>query len=130
VTGGGPRYRIYPTADGRHLAAAPIEERFWARFCELAGVDETADADAVAAVIAGKSADEWRQVFAGEDVCCSIVEDLQTAVDDPHVQARGLFRRTVSAGGERMPALPVPLVEDYRDPEADREAPALAQERP
>jgi crotonobetainyl-CoA:carnitine CoA-transferase CaiB-like acyl-CoA transferase len=93
-------------------------------------VDETADADAVAAVIAGKSADEWRQVFAGEDVCCSIVEDLQTAVDDPHVQARGLFRRTVSAGGERMPALPVPLVEDYRDPEADREAPALAQERP
>jgi hypothetical protein len=29
-----------------------------------------------------------------------------------------------------MPALPVPLVEDYRDPEADREAPALAQERP
>jgi len=125
VTGGGPRYRIYRTSDGRHLAAAPIEERFWSRFCHLIGVDETADAEAVATAIAGKTAAEWQHIFAGEDVCCSIVEDVRAAVQDPHVVARGLFRRTVDAGGVRIPALPLPLVEDYRDPVADREAPGL-----
>ena len=125
VTGGRPRYRIYRTSDGRHLAAAPIEERFWSRFCHLIGLDETADVEAVATVIAGKTAADWQDIFAGEDVCCSIVEDVRAAVQDPHVVARGLFRRTVNAGGVRIPALPLPLVEDYRDPVADRDAPDL-----
>lgn len=130
VTGGGPRYRIYRTSDGRHLAAAPIEDRFWSRFCHLIGVDDTADAEAVAAAIAGKTAAEWQSILAGEDVCCSIIEDVRTAVQDPHVAARGLFRRTVNVGGERIPALPLPLVEHYRDPVADREAPDLPATKP
>jgi len=28
LTGGSPRYRIYRTSDGRHVAAAPLEDRF------------------------------------------------------------------------------------------------------
>ena len=130
VTGGGPRYRIYRTSDGRYLAAAPIEERFWRRFCALIAVSETAEATTVAAAVAGKTAAEWQGIFAGEDVCCSIVADMSEAVKDPHVVARGLFRRTVTAGDTTMPALPLPLVEDYRDPIPDREAPGLpAMER-
>ena len=34
VTGGSPRYNIYRTADGRFLAAAPLEDRFWNNFCD------------------------------------------------------------------------------------------------
>src|SRR5258708_18990273 len=32
VTGGSPRYNIYATADGRYLAAAPLEQKFWYNF--------------------------------------------------------------------------------------------------
>lgn len=28
LTGGTPRYQIYRTRDGRHIAAAPLEQRF------------------------------------------------------------------------------------------------------
>ena len=34
VTGGTPRYQLYPAADGRIVAAAPIEQKFWETFCE------------------------------------------------------------------------------------------------
>ena len=40
VTGGSPRYNLYRTADGRWLAAAPLEDRFWANFCEAIGLDQ------------------------------------------------------------------------------------------
>ncbi len=39
LTGGSPRYNIYPTADGRYLAAAPLEDRFWANFCDLSALN-------------------------------------------------------------------------------------------
>jgi hypothetical protein len=34
LTGGSPRYQIYPTKDNRHVAAAPLEQKFWESFCE------------------------------------------------------------------------------------------------
>jgi len=61
VTGGSPRYRIYGTRDGRFVAAAPIEDRFWTKFCEIVGVPETADAQTVEARLAQESC-----VLAGE----------------------------------------------------------------
>ncbi|MQA67301.1 MAG: CoA transferase [Alphaproteobacteria bacterium] len=39
VTGGSPRYRLYPTRDGRMVAAAPLEQAFWERFCDLIDLD-------------------------------------------------------------------------------------------
>lgn len=38
LTGGTPRYQIYRTSDGRHIAAAPLEQRFWNVFCEVIGL--------------------------------------------------------------------------------------------
>jgi crotonobetainyl-CoA:carnitine CoA-transferase CaiB-like acyl-CoA transferase len=35
VTGGSPRYGLYPTKDGRVVAAAPLEQKFWETFCDL-----------------------------------------------------------------------------------------------
>ena len=88
LSGGSPRYQIYPTADGRYLAAAPLEEKFWQRFCELIDLDpelRPGDADrikaidAVTTIISSKSSTHWQQLFEGEDVCCSIVLDLSEA---------------------------------------------------
>lgn len=125
VTGGSPRYQIYRTSDGRYLAAAPIEDRFWNNFCDLIGLapelrSANADPDeakrAIAAIIAGRSAEAWRETFEGHDVCCSIVASLQEAVADPHFAARGSFSREVRIGDATLPALPTSIAGCFRRP--------------
>jgi crotonobetainyl-CoA:carnitine CoA-transferase CaiB-like acyl-CoA transferase len=123
VTGGSPRYRIYRTADDRFLAAAPLEQRFWDRFCELIGLEERLRDDAldpastiagVAGLILAGTAAHWQALFQGEDVCCAIVASLEEALEDPQVQARGLFDHVLSADGRSLPALPVPVAPAFR----------------
>ncbi len=125
LTGGSPRYQIYRTADGRYLAAAPLEDKFWSNFCELIGLapelrddarDAAATRAAVAQIIAGAGAEEWRRRFAGQDVCCSIVASLEEALADPHFRARRLFERGLAGTPGRIPALPVPVVDAFRGP--------------
>jgi crotonobetainyl-CoA:carnitine CoA-transferase CaiB-like acyl-CoA transferase len=135
VTGGSPRYRVYPTADGGHLAAAPLEDRFWKAFCDAVGLperwrDDTTDpagtAAAVAALVATRTAEHWRRTFAEVDACASVVVDLEHAVTEPHVAARSLFARSVvTPTGERMPALPTPWAPGLADPETPATVPAL-----
>ena len=130
LTGGSPRYQLYPTADGRVVAAAPLEDKFWRTFCKLIGVAETADIATVGTVIAGETAEHWRAVFTGRDCCCSVVATLEEALQDPQFRQRGLFdRRLANADGQTMPALPLPLAPHFRDaPEQDRAAPVLGQD--
>lgn len=123
VTGGSPRYQIYATADGRHLAAAPLEEKFWNNFCSIielpedmrsSGADPKAAIAAVATIIKRKSAAEWKAKFEGQDVCCSIVARLEEAVADPHFAARQIFDRKLSVAGKTVPALPLPVADVFR----------------
>jgi len=136
LTGGSPRYQIYPTSDGRHVAAAPLEPHFWDNFCDAIGLaehfrDDDADPQgtmtAVSALIAAKPAGQWRAIFAGADCCCSIVATLEEALAEPHFRARGLFdRRIENETGARAPALPLPLADMFRQPSGDvGSAPAL-----
>jgi crotonobetainyl-CoA:carnitine CoA-transferase CaiB-like acyl-CoA transferase len=123
VTGATPRYQIYRTGDGRYLAAAPLEEKFWQHFCALielpeklrdANADPVAVRTAVAALISLRTADAWSSLFKGHDVCCSIVATLEEAAADPHFVARRSFARTLRAGDLSIPALPVPIVAGFR----------------
>jgi crotonobetainyl-CoA:carnitine CoA-transferase CaiB-like acyl-CoA transferase len=130
LTGGSPRYRLYPAADGKVVAAAPLEQKFWENFCDIVGLepalrddgrDPAATIARVAELIGARTGEEWRARFAGRDCCCSIVADIATALRDPHFEARGLFaQRLTNGAGASIPALPVPL-----DP-AFRGAPDLA----
>lgn len=133
LTGGSPRYRVYRTRDGRYLAAAPLEQRFWARFCEIIGLDPAlrddrpdpdATTNAVAGIIAGRTAEEWTSLFGGEDVCCAIAATLEEAVADPAFASRDLFSRGVQTpDGRILPALPLPLDASLRDPTPEKPAP-------
>ena len=134
VTGGSPRYRLYPTADGKIVAAAPLEQKFWDEFCDIISLDPPlredardpdATARAVAAAIRAKTAEEWRARFTGRDCCCSIVATLKEAVADP--QFRDRFGHVlVNEAGALMPALPVPIEDGFRAPaEEAQSAPAL-----
>ena len=136
LTGGSPRFQIYPTSDGRFLAAAPLEERFWERFAELIGLeaphrddrrDPVASKARIAEIIRGHDAAHWQARFAGADVCCTAVASLEEAVRDPHFVGRGLFAHVLSDGaGGSMPALPVPLAPLFRAA-AEKTCPALGE---
>jgi alpha-methylacyl-CoA racemase len=123
LVGGSPRYRLYPTSDGKIVACAALEPKFWEAFTKAIGLapqhandgkDPQATAEAVAAVIKEKTADQWRPIFAAADCCVTVVASLEDAVRDPHFVGRGLFDREVLVGGKRFPALPVPIAPVFR----------------
>ena len=139
LTGGSPRYQIYPTRDGQHVAVAALEQKFWERFCELIELDEPLRTDAddpaatlagIAELIAAGDAAKWRSTFEGEDCCCSVVQSLEQAFADPHFRARGLFDHKIeNEGGDTLPAIAVPVIPAFRgDPEQPRIAPALGSD--
>lgn len=136
LTGGSPRYRIYRTADDRYLAAAPLEDKFWANFTRIIMLPEElrlTQADprtviaAIEAIIANRSAAQWQAAFAGQDVCCSIVATLEEAAKDPHFAARKLFAHPLKAGGREIPALPIPVAPAFRSSAGRAAAPALGE---
>jgi alpha-methylacyl-CoA racemase len=125
LSGGSPRYQLYPTKDGKLVCCAALEQRFWEPFCAAIGlapewIDDSRDPAgtkaAVAAVIAGRSADEWRPLLAAADCCVTIMASLEEALRDPHFVGRGLFAHTIAGpSGAIMPALPVPIDPAFRD---------------
>jgi alpha-methylacyl-CoA racemase len=137
LVGASPRYRLYPTKDGKLVACGAIEQKFWAAFSKAIGLpaefvndlrDPNATRDAVAKLIAARTSDEWRPIFAAADCCTTIVVPLEQAMRDPHFVARGLFDHKVeSASGKTIPALPLPIAPGFRDRPGAKKAPPLAK---
>ena len=90
LTGGLACYRIYATADGRHLTVAALEPVFFSRLCELLdlphligrqhdpGSQEEIGA-ALAERISSKPLAAWLELFDGEDVSVGPVSTLEEA---------------------------------------------------
>lgn len=110
LTGAVACYRVYRTADGRHLAVGALELKFWQTFCAAAGLPqlksrhwslgEAPDSDAardtiaqVAACIAQRPLAEWEAVFAAVDCCVTPVLTPAEALAHPQAAARGLVHR-------------------------------------
>lgn len=125
TTGATARYAIYRTRDSRFIAAAPLEEKFWSNFTAILGLGLDAGRDEVSRAIAGRDSDELMAALSARDTCCSLVVTVAEAMTDPHNAARGVFARLVAVGEEAVAALPLPLVDDYRSPEAIGQAPTL-----
>jgi crotonobetainyl-CoA:carnitine CoA-transferase CaiB-like acyl-CoA transferase len=139
LSGGSPRYQIYPTRDGKFVCCAALEQRFWEPFAAAIGLapeliddrrDPAACIAAVAKIIAGRSAEEWRPVFAAADCCVTVMATLREALGDPHFAERGLFAHKVAGpSGATMPALPVPIDPKFRaDPNMPKPVPKLSGE--
>lgn len=134
LTGGSPRYQVYRTSDGKFVAAAPIEQKFWVNFCNLIGLsDEDRDScdnraviSEVGKVISGQTAENWQAIFKRADCCCSIVKSLEQALNDNHFQYRGLFEyQIMNEEGAEIAALPVCVAPQFR---ADDISPQTAPE--
>ena len=135
LVGGSPRYQLYPTKDGKIVACGAIEQKFWQGFTASIGLsaefeDDTRDPKAthvaVAKLIAARTADEWRPIFAKADCCTTIVIPLQEAMHDRHFIERGLFAHQIAtASGKIMPALPLPISPEFRAAPGAKKAPPL-----
>jgi len=85
LTGGAACYRIYETADGRHLTVAALEPRFWQNLCDLVGRPDLAgrafepDLPELAEVFRRRTLDEWRAALEGKDTCVGPVLTLAEA---------------------------------------------------
>ena len=137
LVGGSPRYQLYPTSDGKLVACGALEPKFWAAFIRAIGLpeqfandfrDPKATRAAVAILIAARSADEWRPIFAAADCCTTIVVPLEEAIRDQHFVERGLFDHAVACGsGKTIPALPLPIAPQFRDTAGAKKAPPLGK---
>ncbi len=137
LTGGTPRYQLYRAKDGRYIAAAPLEQRFWEAFCRVIGLDAAFRDDsqnpqatyaAVAEIIARHDSSYWRDAFAGKDVCAAVVNTLSEAAAHPHFRSRGLFERRLHGGAHEAPDVVLPLVARFRRPASEQAVwPALGE---
>jgi crotonobetainyl-CoA:carnitine CoA-transferase CaiB-like acyl-CoA transferase len=110
LTGGAACYRVYETADGRHLAVGALELKFWEAFCAAAGLPELAanhwargelpGSEAAHATIAhvashlrGRPLADWMTIFDGADACVTPVLTPAEALAHPQAVARRVVRR-------------------------------------
>lgn len=88
--GGDPRYGVYPTNDGRHVAVAAVDEPFWTNLVRLLDlpidphIASTASnhaeiEDHLARAIGAHSAATWAETFDQNDVCCRVVATPEEA---------------------------------------------------
>ncbi len=97
--GGFACYNIYETKDGRFFSVAPIEDKFWKRFCEVMGKEEWKGLNTkeeyqekliaeLSQIFKSKTFDQWREIFAKEDICVEPVLNLEEAFNQPYVEER------------------------------------------
>jgi alpha-methylacyl-CoA racemase len=113
LDGGAPFYDTYRCQDGKWLSVGAIEPQFYARFLELAGIEDPdfreqwdrrqwpALKEKLAAVILTRSRDAWCESMAGTDACVAPVLDMEEAPQHPHNRARQTF---VDVSGVTQPA--------------------------
>ena len=138
LSGGSPRYNIYETKDKRYLAVAPIEDRFWNKFCEVIDLDITYKdqkktdqeiMEKVRSIIKTKTSGYWDKVFKKADCCCTVVKSLKEAVGDDHFISRNLFSKKVKINDETvLPSLPLPISKQFLSPKIIKSFPTLGEQ--
>jgi crotonobetainyl-CoA:carnitine CoA-transferase CaiB-like acyl-CoA transferase len=101
--GGAPCYGIFRCSDAHYVTLGALEQHFWARFCDLAGVpefksDPFPEGDArerqfqrLEAVFRTRTRAQWVELFVQHDIPGGPVNTMREAFDDPHVKARELL---------------------------------------
>ena len=135
LSGGSPRYNIYKTIDGSYVAAAPLEDRFWNKFCEAIELpkkffkmqnDQEKVIQEIRKIIGQKEKNYWLDVFNKADCCCSIVKSIEEAINDNHFKVRKIFEnKIINNLGEEIPALPIPVDMQFRKDQKRASAPSL-----
>ena len=120
-TGGAPCYNIFRCKDGHHVTIGALEEHFWARFCDMAGVPElkneqfpegearTRQFRRLDDVFAERTRAEWVELFFKHDIPGGPVNTMREAFDDPQVRAREMLLHVDHPVEGRIPQLGFPV---------------------
>ena len=100
--GPSPGYSYYEAADGKWVAVAASEEKFWIALCESLELPDLVDSPRPAeeldqelrAVFLTRDADDWLTLLLREGLAAAPVNSVADAVHDPQVESRGLLYRT------------------------------------
>jgi len=102
LSGAVPFYNVYKTADGRFIAIAPLEAKFWIELCETLGLEKYEDKqyatdemgpmrNDLARILVQRSRDEWVKILGQRSIPCAPVYDVDETLNDPHVRSRDLI---------------------------------------
>ena len=98
---GGSLYDFYEAKDGKYISFGGLEPQFFSAFCNTIGCPDLIEGGVmpkeidqvktrVRKIIKTKTRDEWEKSFKDVDACVEPVLTLSEALDDPHVNHRGL----------------------------------------
>lgn len=107
LAGGIAPYRTYETKDGRYVALAALEPKFWFGFCAAVGIEpdpaalfagahQAAFIAKLEALFKERTLSEWQSLIEATDVCLEPVLNPSEALEDPHLNARNVFGDTAS----------------------------------
>jgi alpha-methylacyl-CoA racemase len=134
LTGAYACYNVYEAKDGKRVTLAALEPKFWANFANAVERADLLVDDHVAPEIqddlraklsglfAAHSAAEWDALLNDADCCFAIVNELDHALNDPHIQARGMM----SVSDEDAPLMSSPI-RFGADPIAGKPAPGYGE---
>lgn len=121
VGGGYAFYNVYETKDGKFIALGCLEEKFWQEFCRAVGRGDLAKdhivpsprreevVEEVRAILKGRTREEWLALFGNYRMCCSPVNSLGEALEDPQIRFRGLWYNLEGPGGVMIPQQSFPV---------------------
>jgi crotonobetainyl-CoA:carnitine CoA-transferase CaiB-like acyl-CoA transferase len=122
-----PCYAAYQTLDGRWMALAALEPKFWQAFCaavemphrlydgHLGGEEGEPLRAELRALFASRTQAEWVARLEGVDCCCAPVSEPQDLTSDPMFVERGVFFEVRDDRGEPWPQTATPLTPSARD---------------
>ncbi|GAB3537922.1 CaiB/BaiF CoA-transferase family protein [Noviherbaspirillum agri] len=115
LTGALPNYSVYECADGKHVAMAALEPKFFRNFCaavdrpDLAGMplgpgeSGAALRAALSALFKSRPRDAWEDLLGDKDCCVSAIYTPEEAINNEQVRARGLVETVDGKPAFRMP---------------------------
>ena len=121
-----PLVNIYRTSDDRYLSLCMLQsDKYWGRFCELAGRPDLATDDrfvnseararngeagvaALDALFATKPLAEWREILHRQDGQWEVVQDVGEIKDDPQIQANEILQPVNYEDGRQLYMVSVP----------------------
>ncbi len=120
LSGAAACYRVYRTRDGRFVALAALEPRFFARLCDAVGRPDLAGrqleqdgrgpVEELEALFASRTRDEWTRLGREQDLCLTPVLEGDEPREDPQLLARGVFCEVATPWeGRSLPAIGTPV---------------------
>ena len=103
LDGGAPFYRVYETADRRHVAVGALEPQFFANLLTGLELDQsevgsqhdrsnwTVMQERFAGIFATRTRDDWAEHFQGREACVAPVLSMEEAPRHPHNLSRNAF---------------------------------------